>query len=451
MAHPLAHAGRVLAIALLLSSRAFAATLHVSPAGNDANPGTLAAPLATPGGALALAADGDTVLLRSGTYSITRSLTIDQRGLTFRSYPGERARIVAGTTDLANLTSVVVVYASGVVVEDLELQGGSYYGIKLDDRDGPQSGIIVRGVKIHHTGRDGIKTQSSDGVLIEACEIASTGVRDASNAEGIDVMGSLGALVRRNYLHDIATTGIYVKAGTRQAVVESNRVERTGHAGILLGSESAGEFMRDGAVYEAMDSIARNNIVVDTALAGLGSIAGDNVRFENNTVINAARSGQAVFRAAANEYATAPRGIVLKNNVLVLSSSSSRPMMHLNNYSGAIASDSNTWFSPNGRYGFWRDSTSGPNSYWTGLAQWQAEMNADRRSRAIDPRVDAGDLYRLLPGSPATDTGETLAEVTVDYSGAPRPVGAGIDIGAHEGAARPLAPPNGFRIVRREP
>ena len=38
--------------------------------------------------------------------------------------------------------------------------------------------------------------------------------------------------------------------------------------------------MRNGALHEAIDSIARNNIVVDAALAGLGSIAGDNVRFE---------------------------------------------------------------------------------------------------------------------------------------------------------------------------
>ena len=45
------------------------------------------------------------------------------------------------------------------------------------------------------------------------------------------------------------------------------------------------------------------------------------MRFEHNTVINAARTGQAVFRAAANQYKTAPRGIVLKNNVMVLAAS----------------------------------------------------------------------------------------------------------------------------------
>jgi hypothetical protein len=449
MGRALSHAGRALAIVLALAAQAVAGTLYVTPAGSDANPGTLAAPLATPGKALALAAAGDTILLRAGTYTITRTLSITKAGLTLRSYPGERAKIVAGTADLTNLTSVAVVYASGVTIEDLELQGASYYGIKLDDAQGAQSGIILRRLHIHHTGRDGIKAQNADGLLIENCEISSTGVRDPANADGIDVMGSIGATVRRNYVHDIATTGIFVKAGTRQALVEANHVARTGHAGILLGSESAAQYMRNGALYEAIDSTARNNIVVDTALAGLGSIAGDNVRFENNTVINAAKTGQAVFRAAANEYNTQPRNILLKNNVLALGASSTRPMVHLNNYAGAIVSDSNTWFSPNGKYGFWRDSTSGPNSYFTSLDQWRSAMGADGRSRTIDPRLNAAELYRPIPGSPAVDAGETLAGVTSDYSGAPRPQGSASDIGAHEGPAVAPPTPTGLRVVRR--
>jgi hypothetical protein len=449
MGQVLSHVARALAIALALTAQAVAGTLYVAPAGSDANPGTLAAPLATPGKALSLAAAGDTILLRAGTYTITRTLSITQAGLTFRSHPGERAKIVAGTGDSANLTSVAVVYASRVAIEDVELQGASYYGIKLDDSHGAQSGITIRRVHIHHTGRDGIKAQNADGLLIEDCEIASTGVRDPGNADGIDVMGSIGATVRRNYVHDIATTGIFVKAGTRQAVIEANHVARTGHAGILLGSESAVQYMRNGALYEAIDSTARNNIVVGTAMAGLGSIAGDNVRFENNTVIDAAKAGQAVFRAAANEYNTQPRNILLKNNVLALAASSTRPMLHLNNYAGAIVSDSNTWFSPNGKYGFWRDSASGPNSYFTGLDQWRTAMNADVRSHTIDPRLNAAALYRPIPGSPAVDAGETLAGVTSDYSGAPRPQGSATDIGAHEFPTALPPAPTGLRVVKQ--
>lgn len=431
-----------IALAVLASiAPVSAATLYVAPGGSDANPGTLTAPLATPERALQLAAPGDTILLREGTYPITRTLQITQDRLTLASYAGERARIVGGTSDLTNLTSIVLVYASHVTLERLELEGASYYGVKLDDRYGPQSGHVLRGLYVHHTGRDGLKVQQADGVLIEDCEIAFTGVRDTSNAEGIDLMATVGATIRRNRIHDVATNGIFVKAGTRQAVIESNLVERTGYSGILLGSESDAVFMRDGALQEALDSVARNNIVVDTAYSGLGSIAGYNVRFEHNTVINAARIGQAAFRVAPNQYGTPAHGVVLHNNVFSLAPSSLRPMVHLYGYDDPLTSDGNIWFSPDARYQFWREPSSGSASYWTSLTQWRSGMNVDWNSQAVDPRLDAAALYRPLADSPALDRGMTILEVTADYSGVLRPQGIGYDVGAHERPGVVTEPP----------
>ena len=417
-----------------------AATFYVAPGGSDTSPGSLSAPLATPELALALAGAGDTVLLRGGTYSLSRSLQITQSGLTLAAYPGERARIVGGTSDLTNLTSVIIVYAGGVTLDGLELEGASYYGVKLDDAAGPRSGITLRRLYIHHTGRDGIKVQQADGLLIEDCEIAFTGVRDASNAEGIDIMASIGVTVRRNFIHDIATNGIFVKAATRQALIEANRVERTGYSGILLGSESAIEFMRDGAPQEAYDSIARNNLVVDAAYTGLGSIAGDNVRFENNTVIGAARIGQAVFRAAPNSYGVTTRGVVLQNNIFVLAAGSARPMVHLFDYSGALVSEANIWFSADGLYQFWRESSTAASSYWNGVSQWRSGMNVDWTSQAVDPQLDAAP-YRPLAGSPAIDAGIAISGLAADYSGTPRPQGPAFDVGAHEYAVTTPPPP----------
>ena len=425
----------------VVAGPAQATTWYVATTGNDANAGTVNSPLATPARALELAAPNDTILLRGGTYTITRSLQIQQAGLTIASYPGEWARVVGGTTDLRKLTSILIVYTSDVTVSRLELQGASYYGIKLDDLNGPSTGIRISGVYIHHTGRDGIKGQNADNVVIENSEIGFTGVRDSSNAEGIDLMGSIVATIRGNYVHDTATTGIYVKAGTQQATVEGNRVERTGHAGILLGSESAAAFMRNGVLPEAIDSVARNNLVVDTALAGLGSVAGDNVRFENNTVINAARSGQAAFRVAPNDYATPSRAVLLKNNIFVLDPASTRPMVQLYDYSDVLLSDHNIWYSAGGQYAFWREFSTGGSSYWSAFPAWQTGVNADWNSFAVDPLLSAGDLFKPLEGSPAVDAGEPLPDVTTDYSGTVRPKGAGYDIGAHEGITTVPAPP----------
>ena len=434
---------------VLVSAPAVAATRYVSSAGSDVNPGTLDAPLATPERAVSLSAPGDAIVLRGGTYTLLRSLQINVSGLTLSSYPGERARIAGSTIDVVNLTSLIVIYGNRVTLERLELEGASYYGVKVDDYYGPVTGVVLRGLYVHHTGRDGLKIQKADGLVVEDCEIAFTGMRDASNAEGIDIMATIGVTVRRSYIHDTATNGLFVKAGTRQALIEQNVVERTGLSGILLGSESGAEFMRDGAVQEAIDSTARNNIVIDAAYAGLASIAGDNIRFEHNTVVRAARVGQAVFRAAPNEYGTATRGVVLRNNVFWLSAASARPMVHLDRYEGSLTSDGNIWFSPDGRYQFWRESSGGPASYWNDLSQWRSGMNADWHSQATDPRLEAGGAYRPLGGSPAIDGGVT-ATVAIDYAGLARPQGAAADIGAHEGAARIGAPspPVNLRIIR---
>ncbi|MCU1293826.1 MAG: hypothetical protein JWP08_2676, partial [Bryobacterales bacterium] len=75
-----------------------AAYKFVSPSGNDANPGTLAAPFQTIGQALKTMHAGQTLFLRGGLY---REF-VEIRGwwnLTLRSYPGEVAIIDASIPD----------------------------------------------------------------------------------------------------------------------------------------------------------------------------------------------------------------------------------------------------------------------------------------------------------------------------------------------------------------
>lgn len=427
-----------------------AGTLYVATNGSDANNGlSLTSPFATPGHALDMAQANDIIYLRSGRYTITRTLSVTKPGLTIATYSGDttKAAIVAGTK-INGPQSVIAVSASGVKIKNLEIQGGAYYGIKLDDVNGAQTGQEIVGNYIHHTGRDGIKAQRADGVLIENNEIGPTGVRDASNAEGIDMIGSIRATIRGNYIHDITTNGLYVKGGTTDAVVEKNLVINTGFAGILLGSETDAEFIRnfngnygdsngsnDGG-YEALNSIARNNIVVNTAMAGLGTIAGHAVTFVNNTLVNVARTNQGAFRAATNQHGTAPDAIVFKNNVVILDPASSRPLVYLFR-SCAITSDHNIWFSDGGPSQVVLDSTPCANGTYAFNA-WPQKGESDTLS-AMDLRLDATDLYRPLAGSPVINAGEDLSPLVLDdYLGKQRPVddpNDAYDVGAHEGVA----------------
>jgi hypothetical protein len=108
-----------------LTLNALAGTYYVSPSGNDANAGTLAAPWRTVEKAIAMAQAGDTVLFREGTYRQTRVLGLSP--ITFRSgtatariaykgYPGETAiitpaRAIPGTGSWTRVGSTNVYYA----------------------------------------------------------------------------------------------------------------------------------------------------------------------------------------------------------------------------------------------------------------------------------------------------------------------------------------------------
>ncbi|MBQ7696669.1 MAG: DUF1565 domain-containing protein, partial [Lentisphaeria bacterium] len=59
---------KVLLCAFLLPAAVGAGVLHVSPAGNDENPGKADSPLATIARAAALARPGDTVKIAPGLY-----------------------------------------------------------------------------------------------------------------------------------------------------------------------------------------------------------------------------------------------------------------------------------------------------------------------------------------------------------------------------------------------
>src|SRR5437868_1532210 len=74
-------AAAVTGLALLLAvGSAQAAEYYVAPTGSDTNPGTMTAPFATIQKGNDVAAAGDTVWLRGGTYFSTRQITLSRSG-----------------------------------------------------------------------------------------------------------------------------------------------------------------------------------------------------------------------------------------------------------------------------------------------------------------------------------------------------------------------------------
>ena len=86
-----------LAAALVLTGAARAAEFHVSTAGNDANPGTPAAPLRTIQHGADLAQPGDAITVHAGTYreriNPPRGGHSDTQRIVYQAAPGEKVEI----------------------------------------------------------------------------------------------------------------------------------------------------------------------------------------------------------------------------------------------------------------------------------------------------------------------------------------------------------------------
>lgn len=306
--------------------------------------------------------------------------------------------LVAGTGEKDAMT-VINVVADGIQLVDLHIQGGAYYGIYVKPNGGAEAvrGVVIQRCRISGTGRDGIKTLNADDLLIEHCRIGPTGVRDPSNAEGIDVIGSKKVVIRNCHIHDTATNGIYLKGGTRDGLIERCRIENTGKfAGILLGQDTDRQFMRDGAEHEAINCIARENLIINAGAAGVGAYSGFDVRFENNTLVNVATQGQAAFWVVTNTRGVPCRNVTFRQNIVV--SPGGRPFVLVKDMEGTFDSDGNLYFSPQGKYAFWRETSATKRFDTWDLEGWRRHMRADANSIIADPGLDAA---ALRPGGKA--------------------------------------------------
>lgn len=445
----------LLAAVLGLASSLWAGTWYVSPSGNDNNPGTLASPFKTLPAAIEAANPGDDILLRGGNYT-SQEIRVNKNNLHIKSYPGEWA-IITAVTNVEDISSCIWYNepeTNGGSLERLELIGGYYYALKFEtnwdwDNSVPfnqrygVSNITVKDCKIHHSGRDAIKlTPACANISILNCEIHHTGVGPGAqfdyNAEGIDNVNAPNLTVRGCYLHDIATTGIYVKGGGENCVIEQNRVENCGEGGIYLGFYTDAEWFDTDAnpdYFENINGLVMNNLVVNTQHAGIGLWGAKDAQVYNNTVINGGQAEHAalffnttdVWLDDNNSARVGSTNVRVQNNIFVQSANQNLAMVRVRELAlvGNNVVDNNFYYDPNGAV-FLDDNLDWQE--WT-LAQWKAQTYRDLHSFDTNPKLDA--TYHLLAGSPCINAGVNLTVVNQDLDGHVRADGAN-DVGADE-------------------
>jgi Right handed beta helix region len=443
-----------LGLGLLLSADWYVSTTGNNTTGN----GSLASPYRTlthvlaPANAIVSAGDTVNLIAPSGNNVFNECNVRLRVRLTLQSAPGSAAHI---RCDIAVANSVTVQIdpgASGSVIRNLEISGGFFYGIFLQTdwfQGGPNtdtgaSNVVIEDVKVHSTGRDCIKiTPKSNNVTIRRAEIYNSGVRDNSNAEGIDNVNGDGMLVEDSHIHDTATTGVYFKGGARNVIVQRNRIENAGSAGILIGFDTSPEFfdlVANPNYYEAIGGIVRNNVVRNTQLAGIGMYASNNSVVANNTIVNAALSAHAAIYFGvtfqdydpnagrpANNNPLIRNNLVIQSGRLCMSIRYSTELGGLSGLNGSTNSNYNAFHNTLGTCSF-SDGRPLPNSFTGSLTGWRTRTSGD--ANTIETTLSVSATGRLSTGSAAIDAGQTIAQVTDDIDRQTR--SAPYDIGADE-------------------
>lgn len=444
--------GLALAGSLFAVAPAHAAQWWVSTTGNDTTgTGSQAAPFRTirhvldPANAIVQADDVVTLRGPTGNNTYNECEVRLRVRLTLQSAPNEMAHIHCDINTPDTVTVQIDPDASGSRLSRLEISGGFYYGVFLQtdwytgggEAEHGATDVIIEDCRIHDTGRDSIKvTPKSDRLTVRRCEIWNSGAiyppgtpLDDKNAEGIDNVNASGMQVRDSYIHDTATTGLYFKGGAADVIVERNRIENTGAAGILIGFDTSPEFFDTTAnpnYYEAVRAIVRNNIVRNTGYAGIGMYASQNSLVANNTIVNSANLGHAgiYFGVTFQDYepeAGRPANInpTVRNNLVIQTGGDcarirySTELGGLSGLSGNVNSDYNWFYDTTGACVFADGRPGSPISGGSGLTQWQSYEVADTHSRVATISVSTDG--HLLAGSAAIDQGATLPQVTDDF------------------------------------
>lgn len=457
------------------------AVRHVATTGSDATgTGTLARPFRTIQWAVDSSSPGDEVQIAAGDYP--GGVRIRQPNITLRGALGTaKPRIIVPTaTEAGNEIAVEIdPDADGTRLIGLEIEGGFYYGVSCEtkwdwgdpaDRSGANR-LLIAYNNVHHSGRDAIKVKPNcDDVLIANNIVHHTGVRDDSNAEGIDNVNGDRMVVLDNHFYDIATTGVYFKGGAADVRVERNLIERVGAgvsedsvgAGVLVGFDTDVEYFdlaQNPGMYEALRGRVMNNIIDGTTMSGIGVFAAKDSVIAHNTIRNCCRDYHAGLYFGITLQSWEPEGlrppsrnVTMWGNLVGVTSADGRDLGssirfmdsdelgQLSAYVGMPAMDYNVYDAASPPVEFF-DGRPGTAYDAPGLPGWAAHIGGESHSQAVDFTLGAGWVPSVkLPVDP-----QGRYALPTDFFGAPRP--ATPTAGAVEGAPAPPDPTALFTAV----
>lgn len=392
---------------------------------SDSGPGSQSVPFCTIGAAARKAGAGQTVLVSSGTYH--ESVTVSNSGtsaapLVFAAANGATVTVTGGTNGFkvsgksyvqikrfaVTNTSAVGILVSGSDHVTVESNNVSHAGQRT-------SGLIAKGISLSGTTRSVVRfnvvhdnsdagigiTSASNGNFITGNESFGNARGYTRAAAGIDLRNSTGNQVNANYVHDNEDSGLNIWNASNSTVAVNNVTADNGDHGIDVHSTN------DAVV--VANTVFRN---YDSGIEMTGSLRTylQNNISSDNGIESLRTSGQ--LRADA----TSAPSTTADYDVLFLSAQQ----------------DANT------AYLDWGGTK------YTSLSAFRTATGQEAHGIQADPQFVSPGTHqshsglpsglRLTSGSPAIDSGNNAAtgEPAVDFDGVTRPVNGVVDRGAYE-------------------
>jgi hypothetical protein len=435
-------------IAFGMAAAASAATLYVSPAGNDTTGnGSQANPYRQVQRAINATSftPGSEIIVADGTYApffINKTNATPANRYTIRA--AGNAALINGTVANDGRNAAIHVTGSHITIDGFVIDVGktqSDYQVNGDARTrgirvSGEAGAHVFGVRVLNNrvtqaGWVGITASYAENVLIEGNTISFS-----RGQHGIYVTNTAdGPIIRRNVSFENAFSGIQIN-GDPESVVDNMVPGADGiirnalvEQNVVYANKAGGSFdfasIRDSRIINnlAYDNTAQGFVFWDDGgYTGYGCI--DNL-IANNTVIMPSGSSHAM------RIRNGSTGNTVLNNILIHLGGGSSLTIDTSSLTASFVSNHNivTRFEVDG--------------VSRTLAQWRTQTGDDLNSLIGNTSVFTNYATRdlsLAAMSPARDAGTTVAQVTHDHIGTPRPQGPAYDIGAYEAAA-PSGPP----------
>lgn len=423
-------------------------TYFLSPYGNDANPGTIAAPWQTMEAAAIRVQAGDTVFLRGGTYlnpaSAWTTSGTQGKPITISGYADEKAVLDGqGVYPTHDGSYMIAILGDWYLVENLEIANSGQSGVLSRGTH-----VTLRNLEIHHSHQAAI-TLTGDYDVAEYVHAWMNGLVNVNNQSG--VTGGWPAAItcarypqhctlRHNLVHDTWGEGIstfeatyttiednisfnnqtnYYLSDTKFSIVQRNLGYCTPgnpidpyftQVGLLIGDEKG--VLINGSRYPSSDNTIINNFLLGCNYnLAAGTQESTNSLYAHNTLVNS--------RGDPGERA----------NIMISAAGSCTNCRFINNL---ILEEDPISIAKGGNlsWGFSHNLWSmAPDVSFMGTRDIIADpllaMTGETR-----PGQLTAEYFKLIADSPAIDQAVPLPEVINDHFLAIR--GTNPDIGGHE-------------------